>query len=126
MKRKRKVNKETKAYKEKLAKKELKLLDKVWASNVKYRDESICAICGSTRLLNSHHVIPREIKYSRHLFENGITLCVSHHKYSFEISAHRNPFAFFMWLMKNRHEQFDKLVLLNAEIRDNETEKKVD
>jgi len=125
MKKKRKVNKETKAYKKKLAKKELKLQDTIWSQNIKYRDESKCVICGATRLVQAHHIIPREIKAFRHLFINGISLCPRHHRFQLEISAHHNPFAFFVWMMRNRTDQFNKLVLLNEEKQD-ETEKKMD
>ena len=113
---KRKVNKETAVYKRKIAKRELKLLDKLWSNNIKYRDESKCCICGDTKLVHTHHIIPRERKATRHVFDNGVTICPLHHKYSFEISAHRNSFAFFLWFMRNRSEQFNKLVLLNDNI----------
>lgn len=112
---KKKINKNTKSYQKKLAKKELKLLDKVWSNNIKLRDENKCVICGDSKLLHTHHILPRELKSTRHLFSNGVTLCPRHHKYSFEISAHKNSFAFFIWFMNNRPEQYKILVDYNNE-----------
>ena len=91
-----------------ITKKELKRLEKrnvnnqfkEWSKVVKERDGNVCVICGGNERLNSHHIIPRENKDLRFIVENGITLCPSHHKYSLEISAHRNPLSFFIWFIK--------------------------
>jgi hypothetical protein len=55
-------------------------------------------------------LIPREIKELKYDLDNLVTLCPTHHKYSLEISAHRNPLAFFIWLRANRMPQLNKLL----------------
>ena len=77
-----------------------KEMDYIWADTIKHRDNYSCAICVSTFHPNAHHIIPRENKQFRYLLDNGLTLCTSHHKFSRRISAHNNPFAFFLWLQK--------------------------
>lgn len=51
-----------------------------WAKKVKERDGNVCKICGSTKCLHAHHIIPRrknkELWYD---LNNGITLCNSCH-----------------------------------------------
>ena len=89
--------------------KEVKRKFKEWSIAIKERDAHKCAICGSILLLTSHHIIPRENKEFRFDLDNGICLCVKHHKYSFDISAHRNSFIFVCWLQQNRPEQFERL-----------------
>lgn len=82
--------------------------DKEWALSVKQRDSMACVICGSTERLNSHHLIPREIKEFKYDIDNGVTLCVKHHMFSRKISAHNNPIAFFKWLCEHRPVQANK------------------
>lgn len=83
--------------------------DREWSSYVKLRDE-ICLVCGSEVNLNAHHLIPREIKEFRYDIENGITLCPKHHRFSFELSAHQNPFAFMLWFRNTYPEWFNKII----------------
>lgn len=99
------VNKNTKVYKKKLARKEDKKLLKNWANKVKMLDGNKCAICGRTDRLNAHHILPREYKPTRYWTLNGIALCPKHHQFSREISPHANSFVFFMWLLDNRPNQ---------------------
>lgn len=82
--------------------------DREWSKKVREKDGS-CVICGSNERLNAHHLIPRQIKEFKHDLENGITLCPSHHRFSFELSAHQNPIAFIMWLEKNKPEKLKKI-----------------
>ncbi len=74
--------------------------DKQWAIDVKVEFGNKCVICPGTNRLNAHHIIPRQIKELRWEILNGVALCPKHHKYSFIISAHRNPLAFIMWYHK--------------------------
>lgn len=91
--------------KQKEERKRRKRLDKIWSDEVKDRDGRRCVMCGQDKYLNAHHIIPREIHEMRYDVRNGISLCPKHHKYNFQISAHKNGPAFFMWLMLNRHDQ---------------------
>lgn len=106
-----KQKKVTKSSIKRLEKKELKKKDKEWALNVKKRFNNSCIFCGSHEKINAHHIIPREIKKFRHEIDNGIALCPKHHRFSFEFSAHQNPFAFMLWFSNNHLEQFTKLII---------------
>ena len=98
----------------KITKKKLLKLERIkirkqfeaWAKQVKERDENKCVICGRIDLINSHHIIPREVHAFRFIIENGISVCPNHHNFSRDISCHNNPFTFYLWLMNNRPEQF--------------------
>lgn len=68
--------------------------DKEWREAVKARDKK-CVICGQVKMLNAHHIIPKQIKEFRHDIRNGVSLCPKHHRFSFELSAHQNPLIFF-------------------------------
>ena len=96
--------------KKKLLKRQTNKSFKLWAQQVKERDGFKCVVCGNTKSPNAHHIIPREIKELRFDINNGISLCPLHHQFGLQISAHRNPFMFFIWLMKNRKEQFNYLL----------------
>lgn len=95
--------------KKKAEKKERKRLDKEWATKVKERDKG-CIICGKKEYLNAHHLIPREIKEFRYNLDNGVSLCPRHHKFNYQISAHKNSFIFIEWLKINRPKQFKRLL----------------
>lgn len=94
--------------KRKLERQLIKKKDKLWSIAVKERDKE-CVICGETKRLNAHHIIPREIEGFRWILQNGISLCPSHHKYNIQISAHRNSLAFFVFMEKNHSEQLNYL-----------------
>jgi len=81
-----------------------------WSIDVRARDGNKCAVCGTDKFLQAHHLIPKEIRESRFEIDNGIALCPSHHKYSLEISAHRNPLAFARWFEVNNHDQWWKVM----------------
>ena len=81
-------------------KREEKEIYNIWADTIKDRDNRECFICATKYGLCSHHIIPREHKEYLLSLDNGITLCLKHHKFSRNISAHNNPLAFFMWLDK--------------------------
>ena len=104
-----KAKKLTKVKLKKLEKRQINKKFKEWAKSVKERDGNKCIICGKTERLNAHHIIPREIKEFRFDTDNGVTLCPKDHKWRLLISAHRNPFTFYIWLEKYRTEQFKRL-----------------
>lgn len=88
--------------------------DKEWAKKVKERYYNKCAVCGSTKMLNAHHLIPRQIKQFKHDVRNGISLCPSCHRFSFKLSAHQNPIMFISWLNENRPEVIEELDIMTG------------
>jgi predicted restriction endonuclease len=101
----------------KITKKKLKKLERIaarkkledWSRKVKERDNNSCVICGESKMLNSHHIIPKEVKGLKFDIMNGICLCAKHHQFSRQLSAHSNSFVFIVWLQENRRGQFDYL-----------------
>ena len=81
--------------------------DKAWAQAVKERDGNKCVICGDAQRLNAHHIIVRENHATKLDINNGLSLCPTHHFFNRQISAHNNPIGLFLWLEKNRPEQFN-------------------
>jgi hypothetical protein len=101
----------------KITKKELERLEKKKNNKLwkEVRQECIsrdggCIICGSKIRMSAHHLIPREIKELKYDPINLVTLCPKHHKFSLEISAHRNPLVFFAWLVDNRNAQLNTIL----------------
>ena len=87
-----------------------------WSLKVKERDGFQCVVCGSREKLNSHHLVPREIKLHRWDVDNGITLCISHHKFNRQISAHNNPMSFLVWLQEHRPQQYVTMMFRNKDL----------
>jgi len=87
--------------KQKQEKKERNRLDKEWRNTILYIHNWRCAICGADKLINAHHIIPREFKETRHDPANGIALCPRHHKWGL-FSAHKNPLWLINWMEKNK------------------------
>lgn len=97
----------TKAYVRWRAKVDRKNAHKEWALAVKARDGNRCAICGSTGLLNAHHILPAKA-YPKLRTDGrvGILLCIKCHKWSRK-AAHSNGFWFTCWMMEHRPRQFE-------------------
>jgi len=89
---------------------------KEWAIKIKERDSNKCVICGSIKNLNAHHILPRELKTTALDLNNGITLCPLHHRFSFKMSAHQNPMAFYRWLFLERNQQYIYLLTKLEEV----------
>lgn len=87
--------------------------DRLWAELVRLTWGEKCAICHSMEWIQAHHLIPREMRSHRHEARNGILLCAKHHRFSFELSAHKAPIAFVKWLKTNHNEIL--IWLLNQE-----------
>ena len=104
-----KMKKVTKAKLKKLEKKRINKLFKEWTLKVKARDNNQCIICKNKKMLNAHHIITRSNEKLRFDIDNGASLCPLHHNFSREISAHKNSFAFFIWMQENRKEQYESL-----------------
>jgi hypothetical protein len=90
--------------------KEQRDLDDAWATMIKARDNWCCVICGSDYRPSAHHIIPRENRETRYDEWNGLTLCTKHHKFCRIISAHNNPFAFFLWLQFYKPDSYYRSV----------------
>lgn len=74
--------------------------------------KGFCAVCASLNenhggKLEAHHIVTRSARSCRFDPKNGIILCSFHHKYSTELSAHKAPLAFFMWLEKHDPDKYD-------------------
>ncbi len=66
-----------------------------------------CEICGTTeKRLNAHHLISRRVLLYRWEPSNGICICVSHHKWDVNLSAHVAPWGLEEWLATNKPEQY--------------------
>ena len=102
-----------------------KKLDDAWSLLVKLVAKNKCEYCGKTSPLNSHHIYSRAKKSTRWSVDNGICLCVGHHTFSSQFSAHLTPTEFTEWVIEKRgREWYDKLRLLaNREMKLHEHEK---
>ena len=99
--------------------------DKLWKQLVHLKYNNKCAICDSTDFVQAHHMVPREMTSHRHVIQNGIVLCCSHHKYSFEISPHKAPVAFFKWLMEHRPDVWSWVLQQNPSRKNESTFKDI-
>ena len=87
--------------------KENKKLHKIWRTAVLEKDKH-CQICGPSKfnkVLNAHHLLPKEFNEFRWLLDNGMILCVRHHTLG-KFSAHKNPVWFTLWLAKNKPDVY--------------------
>lgn len=69
-----------------------------------------CAICGAhenSKKLDFHHLVGKSRILTRNDPDNGIMLCITHHLYDTEISAHMAPLGFIEWLKENMPEKID-------------------
>ena len=84
--------------------------DTVWANFIKDNAGRKCEYCGTDKTLNAHHIFSRSNKQVRHDLDNGISLCVGHHKFNSKFSAHLAPLEFILWLREKRGEEwFERL-----------------
>lgn len=90
-------------------KRKIRKEDIEWAKAVKEKFDNKCAVCGGEERINAHHLIPREMKEFKYDIDNGISLCPSHHRFSFRLSAHQNPMMFAIWFQDKYPEWFEKI-----------------
>ena len=111
IKRKRKVNKETKTWKLKEIRKLRNKALKLWAVAVKVRAGFVCEYpgCGATEMLNNHHIESRSNRALRLALENGVCACVIHHKWGKE-AFHRSFVAAYKCLTQKRQSDLDCLI----------------
>ena len=95
--------------KQKQLRRERNRLDKEWRLKALERDGHKCVICGSTERINVHHIISRSVKELRHDLDNAICVCALHHMFDRYISCHKGSFAFIIWFINNRNQQFIRL-----------------
>ena len=72
--------------------------DKLWSEII--RSIGYCFVCGTTRNLQAHHIIPKEVKELRWDLDNGVCLCAAHHRWSRIISAHQGSFMFYHYFTR--------------------------
>jgi len=82
-----------------------KELDKLWSKCVLTRDKYKCQYCRQEGN-NPHHIFSRSNKNTRWDLENGITLCVSHHTFNSNFSAHLAPRNWWIWLEEKRGKKW--------------------
>ena len=122
----------TKKQIKKIERRALKKKDLEWAKAVKFRWANRCMVCWhmfgviNTKYLNSHHLVPREIKELRHDLRNGICVCVRHHKFDRFFSFHRNPLLMINWLLEYNSEDINYLLTRLTEIRKNYLNKSIE
>lgn len=102
--------------------KQKKKLDKEAREKALFRYNQKCAVpsCLETKRLNAHHIIPREIIELRWDEDNLIVLCPRHHKFSRQLSAHKNSFAFCLFLQQVYPVQYYNLI---SKLRKNDCKK---
>lgn len=81
---------------------------RLWAKIVTC--EGKCAICGSTKDINGHHLLEKgAFPHLALNLENGLSLCANHHMFDRAISAHNNSAsieAFRLWLKEHQSETY--------------------
>ena len=77
-------------------KQQLKKYDTKRSYLVKVRAGWMCEVdwCYRTTNLNSHHIFTRNNYSTRFDLDNGVCLCVWHHTFNNQFSAHRTPTEF--------------------------------
>lgn len=79
---------------------------KKWSLTVRTRDGHRCQVCGATKHIQAHHILPKRF-YKAQMLDLliGISLCASHHQFSIQ-SAENNSIWFSEWLKENKPDQF--------------------
>ncbi|MFC1453676.1 hypothetical protein ACFLQL_00665 [Verrucomicrobiota bacterium] len=117
-KKKRKVNKNTKAYKEKQIKKASNKCLKLWKECIKVQADYMCEApdCHETKQLNSHHIESYDLNpYLRHSICNGLCLCAKkHHKFT-KYGVHKSG-LFILKMQEIFPERFEELTKLSTAI----------
>ncbi len=80
-------------------------LDKLWSKCVRYRDKNKCQLCGREGN-NPHHIFTRSRLNTRFDLDNGITLCCGCHTLNPNLSAHKAPRNWWIWLESKKGKQW--------------------
>lgn len=77
-----------------------------WGRCIREKFQYKCAICESSQNVQAHHLITRDHVLTRHDLMNGILLCVKHHTFDSELSAHKGQVGFGLWMQEHRPIQW--------------------
>lgn len=82
----------------------------LWSTIVKDRAGWKCEYCGISRAdgkkMDAHHIYTKKHTNTRWDLDNGICLCVSHHNFNENLSAHMAPAEFHEWLLTYKGQTF--------------------
>jgi hypothetical protein len=83
-------------------KSKVKIADALWATCVKERANNECEMCGSIKLIQAHHIVPRTVYSTRYELENGVALCFRCHFYV----AHKDMLKFYEYIKDVRDTKY--------------------
>lgn len=103
-----------------LKRREIKILDGLWAEKVKRRAGYKCEKCSKPINLHSHHAIPRTNYALRWDLENGCALCYRCHIHW----AHKDALDFYGWIKGKRNIRYLESLRYDQSKKDYEKVKK--
>lgn len=80
--------------------------DSIWRKKALKAADGKCEICDTTKNLNVHHALSRGNYSTRWYLPNSVVLCVKHHMWDRDLSAHGNPIEFAKWILEKRGIQW--------------------
>jgi hypothetical protein len=80
-------------------KKLIKENDRLWSKIVRRKAGDVCVVDSSSGKIDAHHLFSRRLWATRWDTRNGVSLCVHHHIWNFNFSAHKTPEKFRKWYM---------------------------
>jgi len=83
--------------------------DELWKQAILKRAGGKCERCGSTKIVQAHHIIPRTKWRLRYDLENGVALCYRHHIAGPD-AAHKDAIGFTEWISSRRDIEYLKTV----------------
>ena len=109
-KRRKKPNKNTKAYQ----KWELRVLgnrcSRLWSNKVRKLVGNKCVSCGSAKQVHAHHIEDSRLNSAlRYDLRNGVAFCAGHHKFGPE-SAHKSFVFMYKYMVEHRKEDLEYLL----------------
>lgn len=109
-KRRKKPNKDTKAYQKwELRIKKNKCLH-LWSVGVRERAVNKCEYCGSKDQVHAHHIEDSRLNSAlRYDLRNGAAFCAKHHKFGPE-SAHKSFIFMYRYMVEHRKEDLEYLL----------------
>lgn len=82
-----------------------KKADKAWGEYIHELYFS-CLVCKTHNALQAHHLISRGKIITRHIPENGVLLCATHHIFDPDCSPHAGPIGFTDFLYEEHNEKY--------------------